>query len=99
MSFKSMNQRQQVASGFTGMAVDLFGDVLPHGQITVLTVAAGFVEYAFHAVFTGVVLRLRQSVVLQHERKGSAIDEIVNQAAKNRYMFGGQGRVPVPLKT
>jgi pyruvate dehydrogenase E1 component beta subunit len=24
-----------------------------------------------------------------------AIDEIVNQAAKNRYMFGGQGRVPV----
>ncbi|MFH1043469.1 MAG: transketolase C-terminal domain-containing protein [Pseudomonadota bacterium] len=25
----------------------------------------------------------------------SAIDEIVNQAAKNRYMFGGQGRVPL----
>lgn len=24
-----------------------------------------------------------------------AIDEIVNQAAKNRYMFGGQGRVPL----
>ena len=24
-----------------------------------------------------------------------AMDEIVNQAAKNRYMFGGQGRVPV----
>ena len=23
-----------------------------------------------------------------------AMDEIVNQAAKNRYMFGGQGRVP-----
>lgn len=27
-----------------------------------------------------------------------AIDEIVNQAAKNRYMFGGQGRVPVMFR-
>ena len=24
-----------------------------------------------------------------------AMDELVNQAAKNRYMFGGQGRVPL----
>ena len=24
-----------------------------------------------------------------------AMDEIVNQAAKNRFMFGGQGRVPL----
>jgi pyruvate/2-oxoglutarate/acetoin dehydrogenase E1 component len=28
-----------------------------------------------------------------------AIDELVNQAAKNRYMFGGQGRVPVVVRT
>lgn len=27
-----------------------------------------------------------------------AMDEIVNQAAKNRFMFGGQGRVPVVLR-
>jgi pyruvate dehydrogenase E1 component beta subunit len=27
-----------------------------------------------------------------------AMDEIVNQAAKNRYMFGGQGRVPVVIR-
>jgi pyruvate dehydrogenase E1 component beta subunit len=27
-----------------------------------------------------------------------AIDEVVNQAAKNRYMFGGQGRVPLVLR-
>ncbi len=27
-----------------------------------------------------------------------AIDEIVNQAAKNRYMFGGQGRVPLVVR-
>lgn len=27
-----------------------------------------------------------------------AIDEIVNQAAKNRYMFGGQGRVPMVMR-
>ena len=27
-----------------------------------------------------------------------AIDEVVNQAAKNRYMFGGQGRVPMVLR-
>ncbi len=27
-----------------------------------------------------------------------AIDEIVNQAAKNRFMFGGQGRVPVVMR-
>ena len=27
-----------------------------------------------------------------------AIDEVVNQAAKNRYMFGGQGRVPLVMR-
>ena len=27
-----------------------------------------------------------------------AMDEIVNQAAKNRYMFGGQGQVPVVIR-
>jgi len=27
-----------------------------------------------------------------------AMDEIVNQAAKNRYMFGGQGKVPVVVR-
>jgi pyruvate dehydrogenase E1 component beta subunit len=27
-----------------------------------------------------------------------AIDEIVNQAAKNRFMFGGQGRVPLVMR-
>ena len=27
-----------------------------------------------------------------------AMDEVVNQAAKNRYMFGGQGRVPLVLR-
>ena len=27
-----------------------------------------------------------------------AIDEVVNQAAKNRYMFGGQGRVPTVMR-
>lgn len=28
-----------------------------------------------------------------------AVDELVNQAAKNRYMFGGQGRVPLVVRT
>ncbi len=27
-----------------------------------------------------------------------AVDELVNQAAKNRYMFGGQGRVPIVVR-
>jgi pyruvate dehydrogenase E1 component beta subunit len=27
-----------------------------------------------------------------------AMDEIVNQAAKNRFMFGGQGRVPAVIR-
>ena len=27
-----------------------------------------------------------------------AVDEIINQAAKNRFMFGGQGRVPVVIR-
>jgi len=27
-----------------------------------------------------------------------AVDEIVNQAAKNRFMFGGQGRVPTVIR-
>ena len=28
-----------------------------------------------------------------------AMDELVNQAAKNRFMFGGQGRVPMVVRT
>src|SRR5690606_1177900 len=28
-----------------------------------------------------------------------AADQIVNQAAKNRYMFGGKGKVPMVLRT
>lgn len=28
-----------------------------------------------------------------------AVDELVNQAAKNRFMFGGQGRVPLVVRT
>lgn len=28
----------------------------------------------------------------------SAMDELINQAAKNRYMFGGQGRVPIVVR-
>ena len=27
-----------------------------------------------------------------------AVDELVNQAAKNRFMFGGQGRVPLVVR-
>ena len=80
LGFESVDQRQQVASGFAGVAVDLLGDVLPHGEVAVLAVAAGFVEDALHAVFAGAVLRVRQSIVLQHERQGSAINEIVNVA-------------------
>ncbi len=80
LRFKSVDQREQVASCFTGVAVDLLGDVLTHREVSVLAVAAGFIEDALHAVFAGAVLRLRQSIVLQHKRQGSAIDEIVNVA-------------------
>ena len=63
MGFEPVDQRQKVAAGFTGMAVNLLGDILADSQISVLTVAAGFVEYAFHAVFTDAVLRWLKTVV------------------------------------
>ena len=80
MGFESVDQRQHVAACFTGMAVDLLGNVLSDSQISILAVAAGFVEYAFHAVFTGVVLRRLQSVVHQHKRQRCILDEFIDVA-------------------
>ena len=80
MGFESVNQRQQVAACFTGMAVDLFGDVLADSQVSILTVAAGFVEDAFHAVFTGAVLRWLQTVVHQHKRERGVLNEFIDIA-------------------
>ena len=80
MGLESVNQRQQVASCFTRMAVDLFRDVLADSQISILTVAAAFIEDAFYAVFTGAVLRWLKTVVHQHERQRCVLDEFIDVA-------------------
>src|SRR5437867_13219855 len=56
----------------------------------------GFVGAAVGAALTG----LRPVVELMYvDFAGLAMDQIVNQAAQNRFMFGGQARVPVVLRT
>src|SRR5258708_4729102 len=57
---------------------------------------AGFVGAAVGAAMTG----LRPVVELMYvDFAGIAMDQIANQAAKIRYMFGGQMGVPMVLRT
>jgi len=56
----------------------------------------GIVGMAVGAALTG----LRPIVELMYvDFMGLAMDQIVNQAAQNRFMFGGQARVPMVLRT
>src|ERR687888_1261093 len=56
----------------------------------------GIVGMAVGAALTG----LRPVVELMYvDFMGLAMDQIVNQAAQNRFMFGGQARVPMVLRT
>ena len=56
----------------------------------------GIVGAAVGAALTG----LRPVVELMYvDFSGLAMDQIVNQAAQNRFMFGGQARVPMVLRT
>jgi pyruvate/2-oxoglutarate/acetoin dehydrogenase E1 component len=56
----------------------------------------GFVGAGVGAALTG----LRPVVELMYiDFAGLAIDQIVNQAAQNRLMFGGQARVPLVVRT
>jgi 2-oxoisovalerate dehydrogenase E1 component len=57
---------------------------------------AGFVGLGVGAALTG----LRPVVELMYIDFGAlAMDQIVNQAAKARYMFGGKARVPMVIRT
>ena len=56
----------------------------------------GIVGMAVGAALTG----LRPVVELMYvDFMGLAMDQVVNQAAQNRFMFGGQARVPMVLRT
>jgi pyruvate/2-oxoglutarate/acetoin dehydrogenase E1 component len=56
----------------------------------------GIVGMAVGAALTG----LRPVVELMYvDFSGLAMDQVVNQAAQNRFMFGGQARVPMVLRT
>jgi pyruvate/2-oxoglutarate/acetoin dehydrogenase E1 component len=56
----------------------------------------GIVGVGVGAALTG----LRPVVELMYiDFSGLAIDQIVNQAAQNRFMFGGQARVPLVVRT
>ncbi len=56
----------------------------------------GIVGMAVGAALTG----LRPVVELMYiDFSGLAMDQLVNQAAQNRFMFGGQARVPMVMRT
>lgn len=57
----------------------------PISEATIMGAGVGMALAGLHAV---VEMRVADFALC-------AIDELVNQAAKNRYMFGGQGRVPL----
>jgi pyruvate/2-oxoglutarate/acetoin dehydrogenase E1 component len=69
--------------------VDVFGAEriidTPISEATIMGAGVGMALAGMHPV---VEMRVADFALC-------AIDELVNQAAKNRYMFGGQGRVPL----
>lgn len=69
--------------------VELFGSDriidTPISEATIMGAGVGMALAGLHPV---VEMRVADFALC-------AIDELVNQAAKNRYMFGGQGRVPL----
>jgi len=78
--------------GTTPGFVDLFG---PDRIINAPISEAGFVGLAVGAAMTG----LRPIVDLTYATfMYLAMDQLVNQASKNRYMFGGQADIPVVFR-
>src|SRR3989441_7135665 len=81
------------ASQVTAGLLDRFGPTrirqTPISEIGIVGAAVG-------AALTG----LRPIVELMYvDFSGLAMDQIVNQAAQNRFMFGGQARGPMVLRT
>ena len=69
--------------------VDVFGaDRIIDTPISEATIMGAGVGMALAGMHPVVEMRVADFALC-------AIDELVNQAAKNRYMFGGQGRVPL----
>ena len=82
--------RGGVFGQYRGLAADFPGRVLdtPISEATIMGAAVGMALAGLRPV---VELRVADFALC-------AMDEIINQAAKNRYMFGGQGRVPTVIR-
>ena len=82
--------RGGVFGQYRGLAADFPERVLdtPISEATIMGAAVGMALAGLRPV---VELRVADFALC-------AMDEIINQAAKNRYMFGGQGRVPTVIR-
>ncbi len=76
---------------YRGLQAEFGGDRIIDTPISESTIMGAAVGMALTGLRPVVELRVVDFALC-------AIDEIVNQAAKNRYMFGGQGRVPLVIR-
>jgi len=80
--------RGGVFGQYRGLAAEFGGDRIIDTPISESNIMGSAVGMALAGVRPIVEMRVIDFALC-------AIDEIVNQAAKNRFMFGGQGRVPL----
>jgi pyruvate dehydrogenase E1 component beta subunit len=76
---------------YRGLQAEFGGDRIIDTPISESTIVGAAVGMALTGLRPVVEMRVVDFALC-------AIDEIVNQAAKNRYMFGGQGRVPLVIR-
>lgn len=76
---------------YAGLAAEFGADRVIDTPISEATIVGAAVGMALTGLKPVVELRVMDFALC-------AMDEIVNQAAKNRFMFGGQGRVPAVIR-
>ena len=76
---------------YAGLQAEFGGDRVIDTPISESTIVGAAVGMALTGLKPVVEMRVMDFALC-------AMDEIVNQAAKNRFMFGGQGRVPMVIR-
>ena len=87
---------EDVESIYGGMVGPLVSGFIPNRIRNTPISEAGFIGAAIGAALTGMrpIVEAVISTFLY-----SAMDQIVSQAAKSRYMFGGQASVPIVIRS
>ncbi len=92
-----MGEDVGVYGGIFGVTAGLYKKYGPERVRDTPIAESGFIGAAVGAAITGLARPVVELMFIDF--LGVAYDQIFNQAAKNRYMFGGKAKVPVVIRT